>query len=126
MSGRNRLTDRGAGAKTAGKLPALQAARCDDPNAQRAIEALREWVEVRLGSRGDPYERAVTLREFEQRLKPITDRLADLGQFDGGIESLRSTPSALPTAVLNGAFVETTDGKLYYGMNGVWKQFVFA
>ena len=49
MTGRNRLTDRGANAKAPAKLPALAAARCDDPSAQRAIEALREWVEVRLG-----------------------------------------------------------------------------
>lgn len=122
MTGPNRLTARGANAKAPAKLPALAAARCEDPNAQRAIEALREWVEVRLGSRGDAFEKALTMREFEQRLKPITDRLAGLGDFDGGIESLKSTPAPLPTGVVNGSFVETTDGKLYYGMGGAWKQ----
>lgn len=122
MTGRNRLTDRGAYAKAPTKLPALAAARCEDPAAQRAIEALREWVEVRLGSRGDAFERALTLREFEQRLQPITDALAVIAGFNGGIETLKSTPGGLPTAVTNGSFRETSDGKLYYGMAGVWRQ----
>ncbi len=122
MTSRNRLTDRGANAKAPAKLPALAAARCADPNAQRAIEALREWVEVRLGSRGDAFERAMTLREFEQRLQPVTDALARIKDFDGGIESLKSSPAPLPTSVANGSFHETADGKLYYGMAGQWRQ----
>ena len=59
------LTDRGANATTAARLPSLQAARAQDPNVQRSLEAIREWVEVRLGARGDRYERAVTFRDFD-------------------------------------------------------------
>jgi hypothetical protein len=124
----SRLTNRGANANQAARLPALQAARPDAgiEALAKCVEGLREWVEVRLGSRGDRFERAVTMREFEQRLKPITDFVDMLGSFDGGIESLKSTESAgLPAQVRNGAFVAVrtdTEQRLYFGLNGVWRE----
>lgn len=74
----SRLTNRGPYANQPVKLPSLQAARAQDPNAQRALEALREWVEVRLGSRGDFWERAVTQRDMEQAIEVLRTRLAAL------------------------------------------------
>lgn len=79
------LKPRGPSANPPARLRALQGARIDDPNIRQAIEALQEWVEVRLGSRGDPYERAITQREYskdaldlEQRLRAIETSLAQL------------------------------------------------
>ena len=61
-------TSRGPNAATSAKLPGIQASRIDDIPTRQAIEALREWVEVRLGARGDPFERAVTKRELLSEL----------------------------------------------------------
>ena len=58
------LARRNPTASASAKLPGLQALRLADPQAQKAFEALREWVEVRLGTRGDPWERAVTFRDL--------------------------------------------------------------
>jgi hypothetical protein len=65
------LTRRGARANLPARLPGIQAERVDDPNVRQAIEALREWVEVRLGARGDKFERAVTFRDLAEPLKRI-------------------------------------------------------
>ena len=105
------------------RMPALQAARAADPNVQRSLEALREWVEVRLGSRGDKYEKAVTLRELEVLLAPITTQLAGLGDFDGDISTLRATQLArLPATAPLGSFVTLTDGSLYFGDGSQWSE----
>lgn len=118
-----RLTNRGANANQAARLPGLQGMRLADPQAQRAFEALREWVEVRLGARGDAFERAVTLRDLEKRLKPIEDFMAMLAGFNGGIESLKSTElDALPPQVRNGGFIALKSGKLYVGIAGQWRE----
>lgn len=106
------------------RLPALQALRLQDPQAQKAIEALREHVEVRLGNRGDPYEKAVTLREFEQRLAETFAKIGALGSFNGTLETLRATPlAALPETVSLGAFVLLDNGDLYVGATAsAWKK----
>lgn len=62
------LSQRGPNATTPAKLPGIQTSRVADPAVRASLEALREWVEVRLGSRGDKWERAVTARELETRL----------------------------------------------------------
>lgn len=119
------MTARTPYAKPAGvKLTGLQALRLEDPQAQKAFEALREWAEVRLGSRGDPYEKAVTLREFEQKLVAVFALVRKLGEFDGSIETLRSTPkAALPKVVQVGAFVQLENGDLYFGASASgWKK----
>ena len=123
----NRLQRRGPNARAPAKLPALQAIRVEDPQVQRALEALREWVEVRLGSRGDPNEKAVTAREFEQRLKPLTDAIAQLGSFNGEAGSLRATVlEALPTQVRLGAIEQLKDGTAYLGTSLGWKKFTLT
>lgn len=65
------LTKRGPNANAPAKLPGIQAERVLDPNTRQAIMALREWVEVRLGARGDRYEKAVTLRELQSVIDSV-------------------------------------------------------
>ena len=117
------LSQRGANANNGAKLPGLQGMRLTDPQAQKAFEGLREWVEVRLGSRGDKYEKAVTLRELEKLLAPIEAALAVLGNFNGNITSLTTTKlSALPLTVTAGSFAMLSDGTLYVADGVAWKQ----
>ncbi|TXH55299.1 MAG: hypothetical protein E6Q97_09075 [Desulfurellales bacterium] len=110
------LTQRGPNANASARLPSLQAARAQDPNVQKALEALREWVEVRLGSRGDRFERAVTFRDLDSELNALRAELeeaiadasgststatstgtpdADLAAVQTTINALRSTVTAL-------------------------------
>lgn len=65
------LSQRGPNATTPAKMPGIQTSRVADPSTRQALEALREWVEVRLGSRGDKWERAVTERRLEERLTQL-------------------------------------------------------
>lgn len=69
------LTRRGATANAPAKLPALQTSRIVDPNIRQAVDALREWVEVRLGARGDYYERAVTFRDLDPQIEDIAGQI---------------------------------------------------
>lgn len=115
-----RLSAQGANAKASAKLPALQAMRKgDDPHA--AVEALREWVEVRLGSRGDKYEKAVTLRELQQTLAPLQKALDAFGVFDGTLSTLRTNPLGVLPALRQGAFEQIGDD-LFYCNGKAWKQ----
>lgn len=117
------LTRRGPNAAAGAQLPGLQGLRLTDPQAQKAFEALREWVEVRLGSRGDIYEKAVTRREFEQLLADVFDKVDRLKDFNGDAATLRGTAlDALPKVVIVGAFVPLKNGDLYYGLITGWKK----
>lgn len=116
-----RLAGQGANAKTPARLPSLQALRIDDPQVQKAIEAIREWIEVRLGSRGDPYERAVTLRELEQTLAPLQKALDAFGVFDGTLSTLRTNTLGVLPALRQGAFEQIGDD-LFYCNGKAWKQ----
>lgn len=123
MSTASNLTRRGPYATPGAQLPGLQGLRLADPQAQRAFEALREWVEVRLGSRGDAFEKAVTRREFEQLLADVFDKTKALGDFNGDAATLRGVPlDALPSTVTLGAFIPLKTGALYYGTQAGWKQ----
>jgi hypothetical protein len=51
-------------ANDAARLPALPTVRAQDPAMQRFVDAVREWIETRSGSRGDQFERTVTLRDL--------------------------------------------------------------
>ncbi|HEY0955840.1 MAG TPA: hypothetical protein VGE36_13830 [Roseateles sp.] len=110
-----RLNVRGANAKPPARLPSLQALRVADPQVQKAVEALREWIEVRLGSRGDPFERAVTARDLEQALAPLKTALAELD--DAGLVPLVAT---LPP-IRQGASVQLGDD-LYYCNGKAWRK----
>lgn len=114
-----RLRSLGANAKVPARLPALQSARVEDPQVQKALEVIREWLEVRLGSRGDPFERAVTKRELEQTLddtvKPILESLTRLS-----VAELASLPP-----LEQGAWVQIGDD-LYYCNGKAWRKVQFA
>lgn len=117
----NRLSARGPNANAPAKLPGLQAIRVKDPETQKALEALREWVEVRLGSRGDKFEKAVTLREFEQLLADVFAKVADLRDFTGDIGTLRSTELASLPPLRAGAFAQV-GADLFYCAGPAWKK----
>lgn len=91
------LTRRGANATTAARLPGIQTSRIEDPNVRQAVDALRESIEVRLGSRGDKFERAVTFREFDPQVAEIQRRLVALEQALGsadGASASTTTPAS--------------------------------
>lgn len=123
MTIRNPRQQRGAWGAAPVKLPQLQTARVEDPQVQKALEALREWVEVRLGSRGDEAERALTLREYNRLTENIAAKVNQLRDFNGDIATLRATPlDAIPTEVIEGAFVTLTTNELYFGTAAGWKK----
>mgnify|MGYP003325141262 CR=1 FL=1 len=58
MSNKNTRTD------NATKVPALPAAPNKvDPELKKFLDQMVEAIEIRLGRRGDPRDRAITLRE---------------------------------------------------------------
>jgi hypothetical protein len=123
MTTRNPRQERGTWGTAPPRLPQLQTARLADPQVQKAIEALREWVEVRLGSRGDAAERAVTQRELNRLLEDVIAKTTQLKAFTGDIITLRGAPqAALPETVYPGAFVPLENGELYFGSTLGWKK----
>lgn len=104
------LTQRGPYASRGAKLPALQAARAQDPAVQRALEQIREWLEVRLGARGDRFERAVTFRDLAIELEQLrtdlssaaatsttTTTAAGGGDWQGAVDALSERLDTLTT-----------------------------
>lgn len=89
MSRRN-LTNRGPNATQPARLPALESARFDDARLNRFANAVREILEVRLGARGDFYERAVTHRDLVPQIDAILDRLDQL-ELSSAAESPTTT-----------------------------------
>lgn len=123
MTVRNPRQERGTWGSSPPRLPQLQTTRVADPQVQKALESLREWVEVRLGSRGDESERAVTLREFNRLLEDVVAKTTQLKAFTGDIITLRGAPQgALPETVYPGAFVGLANGDLYFGSTLGWKK----
>lgn len=107
--------------------PGLGASRADDPDVRRQLDAMREFIEVKLGTRGDPQQRAVTVRDLEQALTDLLKKLAELKDFTGDMRTLRtSAVDALPSTIRQGGFVEVK-GELYYGTTeNKWKKVTFA
>ena len=54
-------------------LPALPPVNAQDPALRNWMSAVAERLEVREGTRGNRFERAVTLRELEDATKSLTD-----------------------------------------------------
>lgn len=117
----SRFRKLGANSKAPALLPALQASRAADPDVRKSIEAIREWLEVRLGSRGDDYERAVTLRDLDQALAPIRDLLDSYGDFSGTLDFLTLTNITKLPALRDGAFARVND-ELYWCNGKAWKK----
>jgi len=110
----SRLAAQGANAKTPAKLPALQASRAADPDVRKSLENVREWIEVRLGSRGDPFEKAVTKRELDQALAPLETAIAQLEA-----QAMVAVVDVLPP-LKQGDSVQMGDD-LYYCNGKAWK-----
>lgn len=69
------------------KLPGLVAPRVDNPDLARWVQAVAERLEVREGARGNPYERAVTVRDLTEGGIAVLGgggRLAGPGGSGGG------------------------------------------
>lgn len=111
------LTRRGPNANAPARLPALMSARTSDPQLNDAIEKLREWIEVRLGSRGDRWEKAVTFRDWDPviegvlaRLKALEDAETGTTTTDGSAEVLAKLRADLETLK---RYTETGFGDVY-------------
>lgn len=111
------LTRRGPNANAPARLPSLMSARTADVELNKAIEALREWIEVRLGSRGDRWEKAVTFRDWDPVIEGILARLVALEQAgttttttDGSAEALAKLRADLETLK---RYTETGFGDVY-------------
>lgn len=95
------LTRRGPNANTPAKMPGIDTSRVADRNIRQALDALREWVEVRLGARGDFYERAVTQREYDPTVKDFEARIAALeSEYEKLVDQAEASGST-NTSVLN-------------------------
>lgn len=96
------LTQRGARATAPAKMPAIPVVRVSDPQMARFVEAVREWIEVRSGARGDDYERAVTLRD-----------LVDIGLVDpGSVSRVGARPAGSRSMGDGTVLVETSTGSV--------------
>jgi hypothetical protein len=87
------------------KLPALPTVRVQDPSLQRFIDAVRESLEVRAGSRGDKFERSVTLRDLVQL------GLLDAASLSGPSATLMSGGGSTASSQSNGAVLVQTGTK---------------
>lgn len=65
------MGQRGQNTSRVAKLPGLPAVRTGNAALDSFLEAVRERLEVREGSRGDPYERAVTVRDLVDAGLPV-------------------------------------------------------
>lgn len=121
------LSRRGPYANQPAKLPGIQAERIADPATREAIAALREWVEVRLGARGDKFERAVTERDFQTRLETLSAAVyaridAVEATIPDEVSSSQTTPQApatSPSVLLRLGDLETAVALLTLRMGAV-------
>lgn len=99
MTGRNRPTS--SYSNDAAHLPALPTVRVSDPAVQRFFDAVREWLEVRAGARGDKFERAVTMRDLAQL------GLIDTATYSGPYGRTSGVPSSQSNG---GVMIQTASG----------------
>lgn len=78
------------------RLPPINVPSGADPQVRQALEAIKERLEVREGSRGNPYERAVTLRDLEALRADLTagTKTAKAAPTQVIVERSSSGPSA--------------------------------
>ena len=69
-------------------LPALPPVNAQDPSLRTWIKAVTERLEVREGSRGNPFERAVTVREIKE-LTEVAQALKETPPQDGNTVSIQ-------------------------------------
>lgn len=91
--------------KQPARLPAIPYVRTGNQGLDRFIEAVREWIEVRSGARGDTYERALTLRDLSDagmiRLGVTGGKVALLVQEADGKSYAPATADAFAQQILN-------------------------
>ena len=98
-----------------------------DPETRQYLEALAEAVEIRLGRRGDPRDRAVTLRELidsglakDLKARPFDPNnwgSSNIGFSDASGLSNPSTPPSISGLSVVGAYsvINLSWGASYYG-----------
>lgn len=68
----NKLTP-GASTGRATKLPAIPVVRTGNPEMDRFVLAVKEYIEVRDGVRGNPYDRFATMRDVDVSIETAKD-----------------------------------------------------
>lgn len=94
------------------KLPGLPAVNAQDPALRNWINAVSERLEVREGSRGNPWERAVTIREIKDTLEVI-DKLKEPKKSDDRSVSI-DLGGGLSASVAIDRFVESIKATRLY------------
>ena len=89
------------------KLPGLQPVRTGDPAQDRFLEAVRERLEVREGSRGDPLEAVVLQRD-----------LLELGLKKQGRVALPDGKPGFVTQIADGSYVSISADELVSRLEG--------
>jgi len=87
------------------RLPALPAVNAQDPSLRNWISAVAERLEVREGSRGNPFERAVTLRDLEAATAGLV-QITDAGRPDPNAASTIPLGNGLSASINIDRFVE--------------------
>lgn len=88
------------------RLPALPAVSAQDPSLRNWISAVAERLEVREGSRGNPFERAVTLRDLEAATAGLV-QITDAGRPDPNAASTIPLGNGLSASINIDRFVES-------------------
>lgn len=91
----NKLTP-GASTGRATKLPAIPVVRTGNPEMDRFVLAVKEYIEVRDGVRGNPYDRFATMRDVTASVETAKDASNTDGLLltDGQADSAASKASA--------------------------------
>lgn len=105
------LVRAGPAATQKAKLPALVVPRVDDAGLARWIQGVTDYIQVREGNRGNPWERVVTLRELSQLgLDPTAFNLSR--DTTGGV--LVQQPGGLMAMVSIDEFTDKIRGSKLY------------
>ena len=92
-------------------LPSIPAYRGSDPSLAPILNSMKEWIEVRSGSRGNDAERAVTQRELVA-VKAVTEKLTETRK--PGVGEMVITVGGLQAVVAIQRFEDLIRGtKLY-------------
>jgi len=96
----NKLTP-GASTGRATKLPAIPVVRTGNPEMDRFVLAVKEYIEVRDGVRGNPYDRFATMRDVTASVETARDvsdttglLLSDGSQTDSALSSAVSAETS--------------------------------
>lgn len=88
------------------RLPALPAVNAQDPSLRNWISAVAERLEVREGSRGNPFERAVTLRDLEAATAGLV-QITDSGKPDPNAANTIPLGNGLSASINIDRFIES-------------------